>query len=177
MVSSFPTFDKAFAFEDAERDFDLVFSALKTGRSLAASYNLQNDIQLFIRVQSDNEAALFESQVPTIVALTKNCKNAKVVRDIGEVPAGCGSAVLSPTVVVHILVRGQVDLDVEITKCQKKLDLARLNLEKIRKVEAQPDYKETVPENVRIINEEKRKTFEADVANLEISIQMFEKLK
>lgn len=32
-------------FEDAERDFDLVFSALKTGRSLAASYSLQNDIQ------------------------------------------------------------------------------------------------------------------------------------
>jgi hypothetical protein len=32
-------------FEDADKQFDLVFSALKAGRSLAASYNLQADIQ------------------------------------------------------------------------------------------------------------------------------------
>lgn len=32
-------------FEDADKQFDLVFSALKMGRSLAASYNLQSDIQ------------------------------------------------------------------------------------------------------------------------------------
>ncbi|KAI0933300.1 hypothetical protein AcV7_004807 [Taiwanofungus camphoratus] len=177
MVSSFPTFDKSFVFEEQERDFDLVFSAIKTGRSLAASYNLQNDIQLFVRAQSDNEASLFESQASTIVALTKNCKSAKIVRDLQDVPAGCGSSVVTPSVVVHILVRGQVDLDGEIIKCQKKLDLARMNLEKVRKVEAQPGYEDTVPANVRVVNEEKRKTLEADVANLELSVEMFEKLK
>ena len=37
--------DNDFVFADAHRDFDLVFSALKAGRSLAASYNLQADIQ------------------------------------------------------------------------------------------------------------------------------------
>ncbi|CCL98448.1 uncharacterized protein FIBRA_00446 [Fibroporia radiculosa] len=177
MVSSYPMFDKAFVSEDAERDFDLVFSVIKTGRSLAASYNLQSDIQLFIRVQSDNEATLFESQIPTIVTLTKNCKTAKVVRTLDDVPAGCGSAVISPTVVVDLLVRGLVDLDVEIMKCQKKLDLARLSLDKIRKLEAQPNYEETIPPNVRMANEEKRMTLETDVTTLETSIQMFEKLK
>lgn len=63
MVSSFPVFvryiklrieqttdctndqEKAFVFDDADKQFDLVFSALKAGRSLAASYNLQTDIQ------------------------------------------------------------------------------------------------------------------------------------
>ena len=37
--------DKDLVFEDAVKDFNLVFSAVKTGRSLAASYSLQNDIQ------------------------------------------------------------------------------------------------------------------------------------
>jgi hypothetical protein len=37
--------DNAFVFEEADKQFDLVFSALKAGRSLAASYNLQSDIQ------------------------------------------------------------------------------------------------------------------------------------
>ena len=95
----------------------------------------------------------------------------KVVSDIKDVPAGCGSEILTPTAVIHILVRvstrsltpspplklvqGFIDFDVEIAKCEKKLNLARLNLEKIRKVESQPDYEETVPENVRVINEDK----------------------
>ena len=95
----------------------------------------------------------------------------EVVRDINAIPAGCGSGILTPTVVIHVLVRvttpqlllsltlkfsqGLIDFDVEIAKCEKKLNLARLNLEKIRKVESQPDYEDTVPENVRLINEDK----------------------
>ena len=39
------TQDKDLVFEDAVQDFNLVFSAVKTGRSLAASYSLQRDIQ------------------------------------------------------------------------------------------------------------------------------------
>jgi valyl-tRNA synthetase len=37
--------DKDFVFADAHKEFDLAFLVLKTGRSLAASYNLQADIQ------------------------------------------------------------------------------------------------------------------------------------
>jgi len=37
--------DKGFVFEDATKEFNLTFSAVKTSRSLAVSYNLQNDIQ------------------------------------------------------------------------------------------------------------------------------------
>lgn len=126
---------------------------------------------MFIQVQSDQEAKLFESQAPMIVTLIKGCKSVQVVKDVNDIPAGCGSGILTPTVVIHVLVRvsapssilslslrisqGLIDFDVEIAKCEKKLNLARLNLEKIRKVESQPDYENTVPENVRLINEDK----------------------
>jgi valyl-tRNA synthetase len=36
----------------------------------------------------------FEGQLPTIVALTKGCKSAKVVRDLSDIPAGCGGTVV-----------------------------------------------------------------------------------
>ena len=126
---------------------------------------------MFIQVQSDQESKLFESQAPTIATLIKGYKSVEVVKDINDVPAGCGSGILTPTVVVHVLVRvstpsllrspplkllqGLIDFDVEITKCERKLSLARLNLEKIRKVQSQKDYEATVPENVRLINEDK----------------------
>ncbi|KAF8152335.1 tRNA synthetases class I-domain-containing protein [Crassisporium funariophilum] len=177
MVASYPVNDTAFVFEDADRQFDLVFATLKAGRSLAASYTLQSDIQFFIQAQSDQDAALLSSQCPTIVALTKGCKSAKVVRDANEVPDGCGSAVVTSTILVHTLVRGLVDLDNEIGKCEKKLDLARLNLQKIVKVESQPEYAETVPASVRTANDDKKKTLEAEISTLEMSRNMFVKLK
>ncbi|KAF8737658.1 hypothetical protein AX14_012535 [Amanita brunnescens Koide BX004] len=177
MVSSFPEHDPSFVFEEAEKQFDLVFNVLKTGRSLAASYSLQNDIQLFYYIQDDVEAALLGSQVATIVTLTKGCKNATIVRELADIPAGCGAAVVTPTVAVHVLVKGLVNLEAEISKCDKKLDLARLGLAKIVKVEAQPDYLETVPEGVRHGNEEKRKTLEAEIATLEQAREAFTKLQ
>jgi hypothetical protein len=53
------------------------------------------------------------------------------------------------------VVQGLVDLDAEIGKCDKKLGLARLNLEKLRKIELQPNYEHTIPINVRMSNEGK----------------------
>jgi valyl-tRNA synthetase len=117
--------DGDFVFEEATKRFDLVFSTLKTGRSLAASYTLQSDIQctpllsrrpffiliakihvvVFVQVQTEEDQALFSSQVPTIVSLTKGCKSATVVRDPSQIPAGCASAVVNPTVIIHTLVR------------------------------------------------------------------------
>ena len=93
-------------------------------------------------------------------------------------------------------VQGQVDIDGEINKCEKKLALAQMSLSKIVKVEAQADYESTVPANVRLANEEKvrarancggltadifplsqRKTLEADIKLLEHSIEMFTQMK
>ncbi len=48
-----------------------------------------------------------------------------------------------------------MDLDNEISKCEKKLNVARMNLQKITKHESQPDYAETIPEAVRQSNDEK----------------------
>lgn len=127
-----------------------------------------------MHIRDGAEAALFESQKGVITTLTKGCKTVEVVRDAGEIPPGCGSTVLTSTIGVHILVRvrtavcfralfplihrepqGLVDLDAEIAKCEKKLQLAQLNLDKVRKVEAQADYVETVPANVRLVNEDR----------------------
>lgn len=60
---------------------------------------------MFVQVQSDDEAKLLESQAPTIVTLIKGCKSIKAVKDINDIPAGCGSEILTPTVVIHVLVR------------------------------------------------------------------------
>ncbi|KAG9315147.1 tRNA synthetases class I-domain-containing protein [Chiua virens] len=178
MISRYPTFDAGFRSAEAEDKFDLVFATLRTCRSLAASYNLQSNIQLFIHVQTMDEKALFESQVPTISALIKGCTKVEVIEaSSSQIPTGCGSAVVSSTVVVYLQVQGLVNLEAEVAKCDKKLDLTRLNLEKLYKVISQPDYQSTVPEAVQLNNEEKRKTLEVELAALQESREMFAKLQ
>ena len=48
-----------------------------------------------------------------------------------------------------------MNLEAEVAKCDTKIDLARLNLEKLLKMMSQPDYQTTVPETVQLSNEEK----------------------
>ncbi|OBZ70621.1 Valine--tRNA ligase, mitochondrial [Grifola frondosa] len=169
MVSSYPVADSNFAFDDASQQFNLVFTAVTTGRSLAASYNLQSNIQLYLHIQSQEEAEVFESQLSTIRTLIKGCKSVQVARLSKEIPAGCGGQVLTPTIAVHTLVLGLVDLQAEVAKCDKKLDLARLNLQKIVKVESQLNYESSMPANVLLANAEKREILKAEISTLESS--------
>jgi len=177
MVSAFPVHNPVFEYPDAEKDFDAVFATLRTIRSLAASYNLQSNIQATILSTSPNENAVLMNQTSTIVPLVKGCKSAKVISDASRVPDGCGSAVLSPTLTVYLLVKGLVDLDAEVAKCEKKLDLAKLSAEKMRKVMAQSGYEQNIPEDVRTNNLETLQTYEAQIANLEQSKVSFERLR
>ena len=48
-----------------------------------------------------------------------------------------------------------MDLNVEIAKADKKLGLTIMNLDKVKKVESQPNYEDTIPADVRLVNEEK----------------------
>ena len=60
---------------------------------------------MYFHVQSAIESAVLESQVGTIMALTKGCKSVKVVRDVSEIPTDCHSASVSDTLTVHALVQ------------------------------------------------------------------------
>ena len=74
---------------------------MKRSHTRVAVVNSLKDAGLYVvfRVSLDSDAALFESQLPSIQSLVKGCKSAK------DVPEGCGSLVVSPNVIVHVLVR------------------------------------------------------------------------
>lgn len=48
-----------------------------------------------------------------------------------------------------------VDLDAEVSKLEKKLGLAQMSADKIKKLQEQPDYEKNLPDNVRAANAEK----------------------
>jgi hypothetical protein len=60
---------------------------------------------VYFHVQTAIESALFDSQVGTIMALTKGCKSVKVVRDVSEIPTDGHLASVNDTLTVHALVQ------------------------------------------------------------------------
>lgn len=84
--------------------FRLIFN-VRTKDNLERQQSADVYIPVYVHVQSDHEDSLFKAQSSTIVALTKGCKSANVVRELKDVPAGCGSAVVTSTVVIYVLVR------------------------------------------------------------------------
>ncbi|KAH7886737.1 tRNA synthetases class I-domain-containing protein [Phlebopus sp. FC_14] len=178
MVSQYPITDEKFSFRDAEKHFDYIFSILRTGRSLAASYNLQSDIQFFIHAQSEEEATLIEAQQVTMLNLVKGCTKITVIQDLSQLPGGCGSAIVpSTTTVVYLLVKGLVNLAAEIAKCDKHIDLVQLNLQKLVNTMLHPDYQSSVPNVVQLANEDKNKTLKAELLALQQSRELFVKLQ
>ncbi|KAG9018677.1 hypothetical protein FRB90_010593 [Tulasnella sp. 427] len=177
MLADYPVEDSTIDFPNAEKDFDLVFSLIRTTRSIAAQYNLQSNLQVHILATNPALEPLLKSQVPTIVSLTKGCKSADVVTDANAIPLGCGSAVVNADCSVHVLVKGLVDLEEEINKIAKKLDVVKLSVDKLQKTMGQSNYEEVIPENVRAANSEKLRTLETEIATLSQSQEMFAKLK
>lgn len=66
--------------------------------------------------------------------------------------------------------QGLIDLDAEIAKCEKKLDLAKLSADKMRKVMAQPGYEQNIPEDVRANNLETVRSLLLDHSGLELPL-------
>ena len=44
-----------------------------------------------------------------------------MVKILDQVPSGCALQAIGPECTVHVLVKGQIDLDAEIAKVEKKL--------------------------------------------------------
>jgi len=173
MLASFPLSDPEFVYGKEEKEFEVVFSIIKTIRSMSVQYNLQNDIQVFAHSSDPTERAMLVTQIPTIAGMVKGCSSVSVVEGTSGVPGGCGSQVLSSSLVIYILVKGKVNLDEEIDKCDKKLALVTQSAEKLRKTLSD----ENVPETVREANKEKLETYDAEIAVLKQSREMFASLK
>jgi hypothetical protein len=57
---------------------------------------------VYILTFSDSEASILSTETETIKGLTKVLRSAKVVRQAADVPAGCGSSLLSADSALHI---------------------------------------------------------------------------
>lgn len=76
-----------------------------------------------------------------------------------------------------MLVKGQINIDSELSKLAKGLDLNQIQLDKIHGLKSKPEEYEKMPEEVRKLTEEKLRTLQAERDAIESARKNFESIR
>jgi valyl-tRNA synthetase len=174
----FPVENKSYNDDDADKEFDLVFSIIKATRSLMVEYTISknakgrqsyhvnrnrtvhsnsfnNFIAVFVQISNPALANTFKRETQSITTLAKGVTDVKILQNGDETPVGCALATLTEGINVLLLVKGQVDLEAEVQKLQKKITTVDKSKESLLKKMSVADYENKVPADIRESNETK----------------------
>ena len=121
VVSEYPEYEKSFDDVDAMNAYELVLEITKGTRSLLAQYNILKNGQVYVEATNKDIEKVALEQQESLVSLVKAIDKITVVSDAKEIPSGCALQSITPECTVHLLVKGQIDIDAEIAKVSKKL--------------------------------------------------------
>ncbi|PIA17785.1 valyl-tRNA synthetase [Coemansia reversa NRRL 1564] len=176
-VSAYPEPRSDYESSQAEAEFEFVASVAAAGRSLAAGYNVLTKSTFYVTSAKDTSYALILAQTDGIATMIPGCQSVVALKPGESVPAGCAVSSISDEAAVHLLVRGQVDIDKEVGNIEKKISkAAKLKADLEKKTHA-PKYSEVVPESVRESNAAKLSNYDAEIEALQKAITTFLILK
>ncbi|KAJ3144539.1 hypothetical protein HK101_002653 [Irineochytrium annulatum] len=156
MKASFPVEEPSWTNQKADDDFEAVNKVVKASRSLLSDYGILKDGELYVQTSNETLGVILRKSAEIITsALVRPAKSLKVVSKISDVPAGCALQSISQECNVYLLVRGKVDIEAEISKCEKKKEKAVGDLEELRKRTSAADYEKKVKKEVRERDAEK----------------------
>lgn len=172
-LAEFPKTNEKLQNPNAEKDFALIDEVAAKARSLAAVYGLRTGLQVFVQCSNANLMPLLQEQIPTLLALVKGCTSVKIVEQASDVPEGCSSETIGADIVVHLLVKGLINVDAELAKAEKKIALAQTSMNKLKVTLERAE----TPEEIKAKNAEELKVLEAEIAALTLSTEQFAKMR
>ncbi|KAI8580129.1 hypothetical protein K450DRAFT_238309 [Umbelopsis ramanniana AG] len=173
----FPVEDPSYNNDEADKEFDLVFSIIKAARSLMVEYTITKNAKVYVQVNNPNVAKILSYETQSITTLAKGVSEVQVLQSGDELPVGCALYTITEEINVHLLVKGQVDIESEVQKLQKKIANVDKSKQGLIKKMNVSDYENKVPADVREANDTKVKALEAELDALNTSIAHFLKLK
>lgn len=175
--ASYPVYKKEFENMAAATAYDLILNITKEARSLLAEYNILKNGKVYVESSHAESFETANSQKDSIVSLIKAIDSVEVVSDASKIPEGCVLKAVNPEVNVHLLVKGHVDIDAEISKVQKKLDKSIKNKQNIEKIINSKDYDIKANAQAKEANKVKYDNAVAEIEGLEATIENLKRLK
>ncbi|CCH42403.1 valyl-tRNA synthetase [Wickerhamomyces ciferrii] len=175
--AAYPTYNKEFDNAKASADYETILDVTKEARSLLAQYNIIKNGKVFVEASNAEQFETITAQKESIVALIKAIDSIEVVKSVEEIPQGVVLQAVSPEINVHLLVKGHVDIDAEISKAQKKLDKVQKSKQSIEKIVNSKDYASKANQEAQEQNKTKLENAAAEIEGFEQTIANLERLK
>ncbi|EMG50743.1 Valyl-tRNA synthetase, mitochondrial [Candida maltosa Xu316] len=175
MKAQYPTYKKEFDDVKSLEAYELVLEMTKGARSLLSQYNILKHGQVYVETSNEEIFKIAADQHDSIVSLIKGVEKIFVVKTPEEVPSGCALQAIGPDCTVHVLVKGQIDLDAEIAKVEKRLGNSTEQKQKIDESiskfteKTKPEAKESALKRLEKVV--------AEIEGYEQTIAILEKLK
>ncbi|XP_059826939.1 valine--tRNA ligase [Hypanus sabinus] len=175
-VTSYPECDEYnWRDEELDRNMEFVLSIIHTVRSLRADYNLtKTKADCYLKCLDQSTAdlvSLFTSYIETL----SSCKTVTVLVD-KDCPAGCAVAIASDRCSVHLMLKGLIDAEKEVTKLRTKQGEVQKQIAKLREKMSKADYSTKVPQKIQDMEVEKLKQSETELQKVEEAMRNFEKM-
>ncbi|KAJ3293623.1 hypothetical protein HK104_004319 [Borealophlyctis nickersoniae] len=160
----------------AEKDYEFVNDVAHAARSLMTDYSIK-EATLYVQAGTSEVQKLMSSQAAIVRTLARGIKNFNVVSKDEAIPAGCAPYNVTEDCTVFLLVKGHVDFEVELKKLDDKLANASKNLATWKKKTEAEGYETKVKAEIKEINENKIKGYEAEIEALQHAKDNFMRLR
>ncbi|KAI8900199.1 tRNA synthetases class I-domain-containing protein [Globomyces pollinis-pini] len=173
MKTSYPVYQSIWDNAAAESNFEFVNSVVHASRSLLTDYNLKSNATIY--VQTPDKTEVVRAQAKIAKSLIKGCAQFNVLEPDAPTPLGCSLYTLEDTK-IFLLVKGMVDIDAELTKLEKKHEKIMGLHDAIKKKQAAEGYTANVNEEIKALDINKLKGYQAEMDAITATMATFFKL-
>ena len=165
MVTRYPE-AKEYSYRDekVESQVEFLQKIVATVRSTRSDYNLPNKTKtdLYLSVFDKNLAKELQDYLSVIGTLAYSSK----VEIRKEAPPGCAIVTVSDKCSANLVLKGLIDPVKELEKLEKKQQLLKTQVDKLKKAAEVPGYTDKVPADVRKANQEKMEQSKTEIDRL-----------
>ena len=177
----YPQYKAEFENSVSEEAYELILALSKAIRSLAASYDIKEGAQVFIKPHNELVLATSREQLPSIKSLggkaTYGDSSSITILSLqDDEPSGCIPQAVGTSAAVFLVVKGRVDIDREIEKAKQRRDKVNEQIDKQQRI-MNGDGWAKMKEEAQKAEKRKLEDAESEAALLEGSIEQFERLK
>ncbi|XP_054834298.1 valine--tRNA ligase [Eublepharis macularius] len=173
-VTSYPTTEQyCWRNEDLDHTVDFMLSIVRAVRSLRADYNLTKTKADCYLQCLDSETAAAVACCSEYIRTLSSSKQVLVLEPTQVPPPGCAVAIASDRCTVHLLLKGLIDAEKEVSKLAGKKTELQKQILRLRERMDSPDYATKVPPKIQEADAAKLKQSETELQKAEEAIENF----
>ena len=184
--AAYPVYNTSLDDPKSEEAYELLLDITKSIRSICAENSIKDSATIYIQLFDDPSLTTCKAELPSITTLSGKALTSGsgaggggqggkifILTSSDPKPKGCVVSPVNKSAAVFLEIKGRVDIDQEIAKARKKLAVANEGVKKQRGILQDEGFLKKVKEELKEVERRKLEDLEAEVRELEGSVERF----